>query len=47
MGNDQAVIRRKRNCVLGSYRTGNEAGKYDGEDGCMNEEFHKLVTSGG
>ena len=47
MRNDQAVIRRNRSCVLGSYRTGDEASEYDGEDGCVYEEFHKLVTSGG
>ncbi len=33
--------------MLGSYRAGNEAGEYDGENGCVNDEFHKLVTSGG
>jgi hypothetical protein len=30
--------------MFGSYRTGNETGKYDREDGRMNEEFHDLVT---
>jgi hypothetical protein len=44
MGNDQAVIRGQRICVFGSYRTGNETGKYDREDERMNEEFHDLVT---
>jgi len=27
--------------MLGGYRTGNEASEYNGEDGRMNEEFHK------
>jgi hypothetical protein len=44
MGNYQAVIRGHRICVFGSYRTGNETGKYDREDGRMHEEFHELVT---
>ena len=30
--------------MFGSYSTGNETGKYDREDGRMNEEFHDLVT---
>ena len=47
MGNHQAVSRGQRSCVFGSYRTGNETSKYDGEDGRMNEEFHNLVTFGG
>ncbi len=33
--------------MLGSYRAGNKTCKYDGEDGRMDEELHKLVTSGG
>jgi hypothetical protein len=43
-GNYQAVIRGEGICMFGSYRTGNETGKYDREDGRMNEEFHDLVT---
>jgi hypothetical protein len=35
------MIRRNRDCVLGSDRAGNETRKYDGEDGRMDEEFHK------
>jgi hypothetical protein len=33
-------------CGLRSYRTGNETGKDNGKDGCVNEEFHRVVTSG-
>ena len=43
-GNYHAVIRGEGICMFGSYRTGNETGKYDREDGRMNEEFHDLVT---
>lgn len=46
MGNHQAVICGESVCVLGSYRAGYKAGKYDGEDGRVNGEFHNLVTSG-
>jgi hypothetical protein len=46
MGDYQAMICGEGDCVLGSYRAGYKASEYNGEDGRVNNEFHKLVTSG-
>jgi hypothetical protein len=42
MGYDKAVVCGGGRCGLYSYCTGDEAGKHDGENGCMDDEFHKL-----
>jgi hypothetical protein len=46
VGNDQAVVRGDHRCRFGSNCTGHKACEDEGENGCVNEEFHNLVTSG-